>query len=307
MSAALSAAEELEHLRLAVALSGVEVPAVVLPESHDAPLGELRLHYVDWGTQGCRPMLLLHGGALTARTWDVVCLALRAQYHCLALDQRGHGDSDWSPTRDYDPPAHLRDLEALTDRLGLEQFVLVGQSMGALNAFTYAAAHSRRLAALVIIDAGPELRLEGAQRIGDFVQATAELDSLDDFVARARAFNPLRDERLLRRSLLHNLRRLPNGKWARKNDTRQWGEVDIGEVAARLREHWRAVERVTCPTLVVRGALSDVMSDDAAARFAAALPRGRWASVPDAGHTVQGDNPAGLIAVMRDFLGGLGV
>src|SRR5215468_5277424 len=157
MSNALAPADELEHLRLAVELSGMKVPAVVLPESHDLMLGELRLHYVDWGTAGRRPMLLLHGGALTARTWDVVCLGLRNEYHCVAPDQRGHGDSDWSPTLDYMPPAHVRDLEALVERLGFDQFVLVGQSMGALNAFAYAARHSARLAALVIIDAGPEL------------------------------------------------------------------------------------------------------------------------------------------------------
>src|SRR5262245_32909646 len=102
--------QELEHLQLAVTLAGVEVP-VSLPSSHHLVVGGLRLHYLDWGTAGRPPIVFLHGGALTAHTWDVVCLALRSEYRCLALDQRGHGDSEWSPVMDYGADAHRDDLE----------------------------------------------------------------------------------------------------------------------------------------------------------------------------------------------------
>src|SRR4051794_31152425 len=100
--------EALAHLRLAVRIAGLEVDELVLPTEHDVVVGGLRLHYLDWGSARRPPLLFLHGGCLTAHTWDLVCLALRKQFHCLALDLRGHGDSEWSPTVDYGPDAHSR-------------------------------------------------------------------------------------------------------------------------------------------------------------------------------------------------------
>jgi pimeloyl-ACP methyl ester carboxylesterase len=294
--------ESLQHLRLAVELAGVEAPEIILPESRHVVVGGTRLHLLDWGTAGQPPLLFLHGGALSARTWDVVCLGLRGEYHCVALDQRGHGDSEWSPIMDYAPESHARDIDGVLDALGFERAVLIGQSMGGLNAFVYTRMHPERVAGLVLIDVGPDIRMAGAQRIGDFVHNTAEIDSIEDFVEQAMAFNPLRDRRLLTWSVRNNVRQLPSGKFVRKNDTRFFGRLGLEEVKRRIEASWRDPSDITCPVLVVRGELSDVFLDDAAERFAASLPHGRWARVAGAGHTVQGDNPAGLIAVMRPLL-----
>jgi esterase len=297
----LTADEQVAHLRLAAELAGLEQHHVTLPASHHVVLGGMRLHYLDWGGSGT-PLLFLHGGGLTAHTWDLVCLALRSRGRCLALDQRGHGDSEWSPGLEYATDAHVRDLEALIEHLGLERPVLVGQSMGALNAFAHAARRADALMGLVLVDMTPDVRLQGAKRICDFVTAPAELDSVDAFVERAMEFNPARDPRLLRRSLLHNLRRLPSGKWTWKYDrramTRENFERVRGEVSA-VRERLGAV---SCPTLVVRGERSDVVSSESAAALADALPRGEWTSIPDAGHTVQGDNPSALAIALGAFL-----
>jgi pimeloyl-ACP methyl ester carboxylesterase len=297
----LDRSEEIEYLRLATELSKTPVPEITLPEPRHAVSSGFRLHFLDWGTGGRPPIVFLHGGGLNAHTWDVVCLALRRDYHCLALDQRGHGDSEWSPETDYLPETHRRDIAGVVDDLRLERFVLVGQSMGALNAFVYALEHGERLAGLVLIDAGPNIRMAGAQRIGEFVGATAEIDSIEEAVVKALAFNPLRDARLLRRSLLYSYRRLPSGKWARKHDMRHWAKPDFRELTARNEERWKQAERVTCPTLVVRGALSDVFLDEDAERFARTLPNGRWRRVEGAGHTVQGDNPRELCEALRGF------
>src|SRR5207248_1911376 len=197
-----------------------EVDELVVPAEHAVVMGGLRLHYPDGGGGGRPPLVFLHGGCLTAHTWDLVCLAMRNEFRCLALDQRGHGDSEWSPTLDYAPAAHARDLEALVAHLSLERPVLVGQSMGGMNALAYAARPGAQLAGLVLVDVGPDIRWQGAARIADFVQGPAELDSVEAFVVRARAFNPSRDPRLLRRSLLHNLRRLPDGRLTWKYDRR---------------------------------------------------------------------------------------
>lgn len=298
----LTPSESLQHLRLAVQLAGVDTGEVVLPSTQHLVVQGMRLHCLDWGTRGCPPILFLHGGALTARTWDMVCLGLRDEYHCIALDQRGHGDSEWSPVMDYAPEAHRRDIDGLLDAFGIERAVLVGQSMGGLNAFHYTTQHPERVAALVLIDVGPEIRIDGARRIGDFVSNTAEIESIEAFVEQAAAFNPLRDRRLLTWSVRNNLRQLPNGKWARKNDTRFFGQVGIEEVARRIEGYWRAAETIQCPALVVRGALSDVLLEDAAERFTRRLAHGRLVTIANAGHTVQGDNPAGLIGALRPFL-----
>src|SRR3989449_9558437 len=247
-------------------------------------------------------MLFRHCGALNVHSWDLVCAALRLERHCLALDQRGHGDSEWSPEMDYATESHVADLDAFVDRLGLDRFVLVGMSLGGANALAWAGTHSQRLAALVLVDVGPEVRQAGVRKIAAFTSEATPLDSVEEFVTRALAFNPRRDATLLRRSLLHNLRRMPDGKWMWKYDQRHRGRFDQAAYERRRQLLWSAVAKVACPTLVVRGAESDGFTAGDAERLPTAPPTGRWVKVEHAGHTVQGDNPAGLLVVLRKFL-----
>ena len=301
--AALDPAEELEHLALAAKISGIEAE-IVLPRSCEMALPGMRLHFLDWGTAGRRGIVFLHGAALNAHTWDVVCLALRHQYHCHALDQRGHGESSWAEDADYSIDSHQGDIEAFVDSLGLDQFVLVGHSMGGFNAFNYAFHHSHRLAALVLVDAGPTMLAKGARRIVDFVTATAELDSLEQVIQKAMEFNPRRDPRLLRRSVLHNFRQNASGKWTRKTDLRMWQSLRNREPEReRLKERFRQAQQISCPTLIVQGGLSDVFTSDDAQQLAQQFSNGHYAQVGEAGHTVQGDNPRALVQVLSDFFG----
>jgi pimeloyl-ACP methyl ester carboxylesterase len=300
----LSPEEFREHLKLSSATAGMTLPDLELPDSHHVILRGMRFHYLDWGTRGRPPMLFLHGGGLNVHTWDLVCAALKPERHCLALDQRGHGDSEWSPVMDYATESHAGDLDAFVSHRGLDRFVLVGMSLGGANALAWAGRHSDRLAALVLVDVGPEVRQAGVRKIAAFTSEATPLDSVEDFIAKALAFNPRRDATLLRRSLLHNLRRMPDGKWMWKYDQRHRGRAMDPAAAARRRELlWSAVAKVSCPTLVVRGADSDVFHDEDAERLAGALPDGRWVKIANAGHTVQGDNPAGLLVALRQFLG----
>jgi pimeloyl-ACP methyl ester carboxylesterase len=301
----LSPSEELDHLRLAAEIAGIEADPIVLPEERALVVRGLTLRYLDWGTAGRPPIVFLHGGGLTAHTWDLVCLALRRSYRCLALDQRGHGESAWPPDGDYGAEAFVADVEALVEQLQLYRSVLVGQSLGGINALNYAVRHADELTALVVVDAGPQVRWEDGRRIRDFISDTAAPQSLEAFVERARAFNPRRDPRLLRRSLLHNLRRLPDGRLARKSDPRLLAafRASFYERLERLDE---AVDAIICPTLVLRGAESEVFSDQHAERLAHRLPHGSWMRVEDAGHTIQGDNPRALSDAVERFLAGLG-
>ena len=299
----LSTDEFRAHLELSAATAGVPLPDLTLPDSHHLLLGPMRFHYLDWGITGLPPVVFLHGGGLNAHTWDIVCAALRRERHCLALDQRGHGESEWSPEMDYATESHAGDVGAFVDALKLERFVLVGMSLGGANGLAWAGRHSQRLAGLVMIDVGPEVRAEGVRKIAAFTSEATPLDSVDQYVERALSFNPRRNRELLRRSLLHNLRRMPDGRFMWKYDQRHRGRALDPTVVTRRREMlWSAVDGVTCPTLVVRGAQSDVFHDEDAERLAGRFRQGRWVKIEGAGHTVQGDNPAGLLVELRKFL-----
>jgi len=291
-------------LREAVEIAGLNARKIDLPQDHQLIIGTMRFHYLDWGGNG-HPIVFLHGGGLNAHTWDVVALMLRDRYRCIALDQRGHGDSEWSPAIDYGVETQVRDVEGFGESLKLEQPILVGQSMGGLNAMAYAVRHSERLKGLVVVDVGPEIDAAGAQRIREFA-STPELESPEAFLERAVKFNPLRNPAVLRRSLFYNLRQLPSGKFALKHDQRRASE-EAWRISTAQRERLRReVTRISCPTLIVRGELSDVLSDQAAENFARSLPHARWVQVEKAGHNVQGDNPRGLLDAILPFFNEIG-
>jgi pimeloyl-ACP methyl ester carboxylesterase len=305
----LSAEEYREHLATTAVRAGFSFPGVVLPESREFHLGRMRFHYLDWGNRHLPTIVFLHGGALNAHTWDLCCLALRDDYHCVALDQRGHGDSDWAPAdgpegADYSIGAQLADTKGFIDHLGLDRFVLVGMSLGAINALAFAIAHPERLNHLVIIDAGPEMRRPGSSRIRDFVREVQETVTVEAIIEKALKFNPRRDPAILRRSLMHNLRQQPDGTWRWKYDTRRFQRLDHDAHRAERARLADGLRRILCPALVVRGGESDVFHPEDAERLAARLPQGRWVTVPRAGHTVQGDNPKDLVAALRRFLTG---
>ena len=298
----LSAEEYHEHLTATSVRAGFSFDEVVLPSARIVDIGGLRFRYLDWGNDGLRPILFLHGGALTAHTWDLCCLALRDEFHCLALDQRGHGDTDWAPDADYSIVAQREDVRGFVDKLGLDRFILAGMSMGAINALAFAIHHPEKLSHLVIIDAGPEIRRPGSRRIRDFVNGGANPESLDEIIARALAFNPRRDPKILRRSLMHNLRQQTDGNWDWKYDRKRFQQMDRDAHTAERRALAAGLAKITVPTLVVRGAESDVFHKEDAERLAQRLPDGRYVTIPRAGHTVQGDNPKDLAGALREFL-----
>ena len=298
--------EHLRHLRRAADRAGIDADEIVAPSSEQVILGRMRFHYLDWGTAGRPPVVFLHGGGLTAHTWDMVCLALRRDYRCIAPDLRGHGDSEWSPVEDYELETHADDVARLIEHLGLNKLVLVGMSLGGLAAIEYASERQDRLAGIVIVDIGPEVQEVGANKIRQFMAGPGQFDSIEDYILRAKAFNPRRDEDLLRRSLLNNLRQTPQGKWVWKWDPRPRARVDH---EARKRRHqllWERIERIDCPALVMRGERSDMFHDTDAEKLTEHLKRGRWVTVANAGHTVQGDNPRGFVEALRPFLAEIG-
>ncbi|MBI4639439.1 MAG: alpha/beta fold hydrolase [Candidatus Tectomicrobia bacterium] len=279
--------------------SGKPIPSH--PEDKYVMANGLRFHYLDWGNEGKQSMLLLHGVTSNAHSWDDVAEELRGRYQIIALDQRGHGDSEWSPTGAYTTEDHAADIAAFIEALGLRNIVLIGLSMGGRNAILYTPLHPETIDRLVIVDIGPDIDPRGSERIRQAIAgAPEEFDSLEEAAERARKLNPRPPlERHLAR-MKHSMKVLPNGKLTWKYDREIREQRRRGEI--RVIDLWTPFKKITCPTLIVRGSESDVLSPEVARKMREAIPSAEIAVVEESGHSVSLDNPKGLERVVKEFL-----
>src|SRR6267142_3961525 len=260
-------------------------------------LNGLRFHFLDWGTEAQPPLLLLHGGAQTAHSWDDVAPDLARDHHVLALDQRGHGDSDWAPAGRYRRDDFVADIAAFLDDRGWRAAAVMALSLGGLNSIAFAARHPERVAGLVVVDVAPTISAIGGKAIATQL-AVRDFASFDEAVERAQAFNRLRSAENVRDRLRHALKQGPDGRWTYKFDPNIGG----GGLETDFERLWEQVHQIHCPTLLVRGAQSAILSRETAARFVRELPVSTVVEVPGAGHSVMGDNPTGFVSAVRPFL-----
>lgn len=214
---------------------------------------------------------------------------------------RGHGDSEWSLTLDYGLDAHVRDLDAFIRHFDLDQVALIGHSLGGHAAIRYASQCLNRVSGLVVIDTSPFFR--GGPRlttIRDLMVGADQFESLEDAVTYVRAHDPSRDPGKLRHTLKHSMRQLPDGRWIWKRDQRGLNDRFFADALKELQSLREVLGDIRCPTLVVRG--QNGLEAQDADKFRARLPQGRAVTVKGAGHNVQTDNPAGLVAALRPFL-----
>lgn len=273
-----------------------------LVKDRTVALNGLSFHYRDWGDPAAPPLVLLHGFTGHARSWDSAASALSDKYRVLALDQRGHGETEWAT--DYAPERRVEDMEAFRDALGLGRFSLLGLSMGGRAAFMYAAKNPATLEKLVIVDIAPETDPAGAQRINQGVRANDVFENPEQAVAAARAANARPPEAELRHRVLNNLIQRPDGKWTFRYDIalRNGSPARVMPTAEEIAAAWESLKNITCPTLLIRGEASDVLSPAAARRMLELIPDSRMVEVRDSGHSVPLDNPTGFLAAVRTFL-----
>ncbi len=261
----------------------------------------LQFHLVERGNAAATPILCLHGITQTAHSWDEVAEDLARDYRVLCLDQRGHGDSQWAPDGDYSRQTQADDIDAITDALGLSRFILMGMSMGGINSITFTAKYGAKVQALVVVDVSPEIQTKGVENIRHFIQMEDVLPSFEAFVERAHQFNPRRSLDNIRSRLHHNLKQLTDGRWTWKYDP-HLRSPNRGFQSSALTNLWDDVRAINCPTLIIRGGESDILSDDGAAKMQQAIPRSQLVVVPGAGHSVMGDNPTAFVSAVRGFL-----
>jgi len=214
----------------------------------------LNLHYLDWGNADAPPMLLLHGLCGNAHYWDFFARSMKNDYHILALDQRGHGDSSW--TRSYSPRDYVLDLEAFVTALELDNIVLIGHSMGGINAIIYAARHPEQISQLAIIDIGPEIAAAGIERMGKERASEPEaFNSEEEAVEYMKKLGPRHSEVFIRLQARYAFKRDDKGKLTFKYDrTLHSTELQSPQWL------WEYLKQVICPTLLLHGMESDILS-----------------------------------------------
>lgn len=269
----------------------------------------LELNLLEWSTEGV-PLVLLHGLGNEAHLWDDFVPSVASHYRVLALDQRGHGDSDWDPEARYDAESMTEDLEAVLDALEIDRFVLVGFSMGGRVSMTFAGRHPERLAGLVIADIGPEVDARGVLRIGgEMAEHRAPVfTDVQEYAAMLSLNYPAGQPHALKRMAEFGLRQREDGLFELKMDPKLRGDRPTDEATkakeeAFIQQQWDALARVPCATLVVRGAASDILSPETADKMVdEVLQNGRLAIVPQAAHSIMTDNPEGFEEAVCSFV-----
>jgi pimeloyl-ACP methyl ester carboxylesterase len=261
-----------------------------------AKLNGLNFSYLEWGAESSPPMIMLQGIQSHAHSWDVFANALQDEHRILAMDQRGHGDTDWPDPPFYTTDLFADDVLALAQHLGINRFVLVGLSMGAHVALAFSIKHPEFVEKLVSVDVPASLSLLYDPKVRErLVNVQREFASLDEMVEDARDTYPFASDEMIRHRMEHNAYQLSSGRLTLKyspDAPRRWNPDDLSEDIARIQ----------CPTLIVRGGDSEVLSIDQAQAMSDAIPNGQLTTIPGAGHSVPMDKPAEFEAAVRAFL-----
>ena len=257
----------------------------------------LRLHYLEWGDPAKPAMILLHGIARHAHTFDHIAPDLARDHRVLAIDMRGHGDSAWSPEGAYLVEDYVKDLEALLEQLAIRRVTLLGNSTGGRVVQVLAGLHPDLVDRLIVEDVGPERPQDIADGFARRVQQEANgWASEDELVGELVTANRRTPEPLLRTYAHFGLKPGPNGRLIWKRDP----NLVKGFVSTEL---WDYVRRITSPTLYVIGGASRIVPPDAQARLMQTLPNCEIVTMPGLGHYPSEEDASGFLAIVNRFLG----
>jgi pimeloyl-ACP methyl ester carboxylesterase len=257
---------------------------------------------VRWGDEARdAEVVLLHGGAQNAHTWDTVALALGMPL--VAVDLPGHGRSAWRDTHDYRPTANAPSVAAAVEALAPRASLVVGMSLGGLTAVALAGLRPDLVRRLLLVDVTPGVNRDKAADIIAFVSGPETFASFDEILERTVAFNPTRSVASLRRGVLHNAHELADGTWSWRYDRMRESPIDGPEAAAELDGLWDVIgdPSATGPMLLARGATSPVVDDADVAELVRRRPDADVVVVDRAGHSIQGDRPLALAALIRGW------
>lgn len=286
------------------------------PTSHIYFSQRLRLHYVDWGNGNAPPLLMIHGGRDHCRNWDWVAEALRGDYHIIAPDLRGHGDSQWMIGGSYNQIDYVYDIAQLLRQTDMSPVTIVAHSLGGSIALMYAGLFPETVHKLVVIEGlGPPpeiIKQRINQPVTDRLHAWIDdlrtlsgrmprrYPTLEDAYERMQTENPHLSEAQARHLTIHGSNQNEDGTYSWKFDNYVRAFPPVGLEPRQQQELW---SRITCPTLLFRGTeswASDPLQDGRAGHFSNA----RVENVSGAGHWVHHDRLDEFLRLTREFLAG---
>ena len=266
------------------------------PRDRFATVNGLRIHYLEWGSGGKQPLILLHGIARVARAFGHLAPHFGNDYRVIAVDLRGHGESGWDPQGAYLVEDYVKDVEALVAQLGLRNIVLWGNSTGGRVAQVFAGLHAELVAAVIVEDVGPErppaISDRRAQRMGREESGWA---SVDELVTQLRTDYPRTSEPLLRNLAVHGSQLRADGRIVWKRDP----AILKGFVPTEL---WATVRKIKAPVIYILGGASAIVPPETQAQLRQALPQVEIVTLPGLGHYPSDEKPAEFLAIVDRFL-----
>lgn len=256
----------------------------------------LRIHYLDWGIGDREPLVLLHGIARVAHTFDHLAPHFTPSHHVIAVDMRGHGDSGWDPGAAYLVEDYLKDIEALAQQLGLRDIVLWGNSTGGRVAQVFAGMHPDLVSAVIVEDVGPErpstISSRRANRMSKEENGWA---SVDELIAQTRSDYPRTSEAVLRTFVEQGSKQRADGRIVWKRDP----AILKGFVPTEL---WATVRKIEAPIIYVLGGASTIVPPETQAQLKEALPQAEIVTMPGLGHYPSDEEPEAFLAIVDRFL-----
>jgi pimeloyl-ACP methyl ester carboxylesterase len=284
-------------------LSGV-IAAAVFAATLDAQATDrfvkvngLRIHYLDWGAADKQPMILLHGIGRVAHTFDHLATHFNSKYHVMAVDMRGHGDSDWDPQANYLVEDYAKDIEGLATELHLRNIVIWGNSTGGRVAQVFAGLHPELVAAVISEDVGPERPREIADGMTNRLRQEDERGwaSEDALFAELKASNARTADEILRAYAHYGSKSRSDARIIWKRDP----NIGKGFVPTEL---WRFVREIKSPIIYVLGGRSTIVPAATQEELRKALPQAQFVTLPGLGHYPSEENPKDFLAVVDRFL-----
>jgi esterase len=274
----------------------------VLAQSTDRYLkvNGLRIHYLDYGAEGKQPLILLHGIGRIAHTFDHLSAHFNTKYHVIAVDMRGHGDSDWDPQAAYLVEDYAKDVEGLANELHLRNIVIWGNSTGGRVAQVFAGMHPELVAAVIAEDVGPERPREIADGMVNRLRQEDERGwaSEDTLFAELKAANARTSDDILRAYAHFGSKPRGDGRIIWKRDPK----IGNGFVPTEL---WRFVREIKSPIIYILGGRSNIVPAATQEELRKILPQAQIVTVAGAGHYPSEENSKEFLAFADKFLSGL--
>ena len=257
--------------------------------------GGVQLNCLEWGDRSNPPMLLLHGLQDCARSWEIFARSVSDDYWVVALDSRGHGDSDHVPGH-YSFVDYVSDLEVTISNLKMINPILVGHSAGGRYAFSYAARNKDKVKALVIVDIDPDSVNESSGSMFErYKNESDEWDTFQDVVDRLWSRQPLSSEEMVRFQAQAMTKSKPDGGWIWKRDRSLVYEYERPDL-------WSSWKEVECATVIIRGRQSTLLTHETAVKMREELPQCKLAELEGGGHWFYQESPGAFESTVKWFL-----